>query len=120
MHNSLISLSLSYKEFRVVIPFADCFEFFLQYPKAIQSLKYVPNFAIRGLHFDLKKVSFKLTLDLEKSLMDGNFTKLSDDQNHMVAFNATNLFSYCLHVLLSLLWPICCTFNQSMYFDELC
>ncbi len=44
----VLKVSVSLKFFKL---------FFFQYPRQIKSMKFDPGFAIRGLHFDTRKVS---------------------------------------------------------------
>lgn len=36
--------------------FLNPFSFCLQYPEALRKYEYIPNFAVRGLHYDVQKV----------------------------------------------------------------
>lgn len=36
--------------------------FFLKYPEGLRKYEYIPNFAVRGLHYDVQKVRVELPL----------------------------------------------------------
>lgn len=36
--------------------FLNSISFCLQYPEALRKYEYIPNFAVRGLHYDVQKV----------------------------------------------------------------
>lgn len=74
-------------------------DFFLifQYPKEIQNLEYIPNFAIRGLHYDfhqgllLKLDSF---LQIQLGSVHRGLTPLPDDEVLKIYKNRTIPIAY--------------------------
>lgn len=39
-----------------------------QYPQGLQEFKYLPNFAARGLHYDIQKVRFRMSPRSKRSI----------------------------------------------------